>query len=167
MTTRRSIRAAAATTLAATAAACALSAAGPTATASASNWNHRSDYLRFPAPVNYTRCTSRHIRLNGRYWWTLYYQHWAHPEAPEEVDRPVYLRGRYRWLDCLHHHRSSSGTIPYYRHRSWIRNERTGGEVLMKQDLWYWGIEGIAGDGSYDWGSRLFHRRPRAAKGAS
>jgi hypothetical protein len=162
MTARRSIRAAAATALAATAAACALVAAGPTGIASASNWNHRSDYLRFPAPVNYTRCTQRHIRLNGRYWWTLYYKHWAHPEAPEELDRPlpVQLHGRYRWLDCLHYHRLSSGTIPCYRHRSWIRNERTGGEMVFKQDLWYWGIEGIAGDGSYDWGSTLFHITP-------
>jgi hypothetical protein len=71
------------------------------------------------------------------------------------------LHGRYRWLDCLHYHRLSSGTIPFYRHRSWIRNERTGGEIVFKQDLWYWGIEGIAGDGSYDWGSTLFHIRPR------
>ena len=52
MTTRRSIRAVAATTFAVTAAACALSVAGPTATASAETWNHRSDYLRFHAPVN-------------------------------------------------------------------------------------------------------------------
>lgn len=50
--------------IAAIAVACALS-VGPTATASASNWNHRSDYLKFPAPVNYTRCTQRHISLNG------------------------------------------------------------------------------------------------------
>ena len=99
------------TAIAAIAVACALS-VGPTATASASNWNHRSDYLMFPAPVNYTRCTQRHISPNARYWWTLYY-------------------------------------------------ERTGGEVLSAQDLWYWGIEGIAGAGLYDWGSTLFHTRAR------
>jgi hypothetical protein len=146
MTKKRSIRVAAVTALAAMAVACALS-VGPTATASASNWNHRSDYLKFPALVNYTRCTQRHISLNGRYWWTLYYMHWAHPDAPEELDRPlpIQLHGRYRWLDCLHYHRLSSGTIPFYRHRSWIRNERTGGEVLFTQDLGIWGIEGIAG----------------------
>lgn len=157
MTTRRSIRAFAATALAVTAAACALSAAGPTATASAETWNHRSDYLRFPAPVNYKRCTTRHLRLNGNYWWELYYRHWAHPDAPEVVYRHVYLNGRYRWLDCLHYHRSSPGTIPYYLHRSWIRNERTGGEVTYHQDLGVYGIEGISGDGSYDWGSTLRH----------
>jgi hypothetical protein len=167
MTTRRSIRALAATALAVAAAACALSAAGPTATASASNYNHRSDYLRFPAPVNYTKCTRRYITLNGKYEWSLYYQHWAHPDAPEEVYRdPLHLRGRYRWLDCLHYHRSSPGTIPFYRHRSWIRNELTGGEIEYKQDLWVWGIPDLAGDGSYDWGSRLYHIRPRAS-GAS
>jgi hypothetical protein len=164
MTTRLSIRAVAATALAVTAAACALSAAGPTATASADNWNHRSDYLSFPAPVNYTKCTRRYITLNGRYWWTLYYKHWAHPDVWEESyrDPPVYLYGRYRWLDCLHYHRSSPGTIPFYRHRSWLRNERTGGEIEYKQDFWYWGIEDTAGDGLYDWGSYLDHIRPRA-----
>jgi hypothetical protein len=162
MTTRRSIRAIATTAFAATAAACALSAAGASAPASAESWNHRSDYLRFPAPVNYTKCKRRYIRVDGgRYWWTLYYRHWAHLDAPEEVDRRIFLKGRYRWLDCLHYHRSSPGTIPFYRHRSWIRNERTGGEIVYRQDLWYWGIDGISGDGSYDWGSRLYHYVPR------
>jgi hypothetical protein len=38
-------------------------AAGPVASASADNWNIRRDWLRFPAPVNYTNCKLRHIQL--------------------------------------------------------------------------------------------------------
>jgi hypothetical protein len=42
-----------------------------------------------------------------------------------------------------------------HKHRSWIRNERTGGEVLFSQDV----IEGGYGhpSGWYEWGSRLIH----------
>jgi hypothetical protein len=156
MSTRRSLKTIAATALAVTAAACALSAAGPTATASADNWNHRSDYLRFPSPVNYTRCTSRRIRLDGNYRWTVFYQHWAHPDDQRYRDRYLQLHGVYRWLDCLHYYRSSPGTISYYKHRSWIRNEATGGEALWQQDVYEYGVDHL-GDGSYDWGSLLHH----------
>lgn len=148
-------RAIAAAALALTAVACALSAAGPTAPGSTEAWNHRSDYLRFPAPKDYTRCTSRRPRLSGNYRWGLYHQHWAHPDATEVVYRHINLRGVYRLIDCLHYHRSSPGAIPYYRHRSWLRNERTGGEALYQQSFFVWGIEGVAGDGWYDWGSTL------------
>jgi hypothetical protein len=59
--------------LAGAALALALSAVGPVASASADNWHIRRDWLRFPAPVNYTNCKIRHVQLNGRYDRIVYY----------------------------------------------------------------------------------------------
>jgi hypothetical protein len=156
MTERRSIRALVAAALAGALLTLALSAAGPAASASADNWNRRTDSLRFPAPANYTRCTVRHIRLNGRYTWLIYYQYLPDPYQHPARTRTVRLRGRYRWLDCLHSYRPNPGIYFYYKHRSWIRNERTGGEILFSQDV----SEGGYGhpSGWYEWGSRLIHR---------
>jgi hypothetical protein len=155
MTERRSIRTLTIAALVGTALALALSAAGPVASASADNWNRRSDWLRFPAPVNFNRCTIRHIRLNGKYTWLLYYQYSPDPSGHPTRSRTLQLHGRYRWLDCLSTY-SPPGIINYYMHRSWIRNERTGGEVLYRQEVDELGYG--HGSGRYEWGSRLIHR---------
>jgi hypothetical protein len=155
MTQRRSIRSLAAAALAGAALTLALSAAGPTASASADNWNRRADYLRFPAPVNFTRCKIRHLRLNGSYTWLIYHQYSPDPSGHPYRTRTVKLHGRYRWLDCLHTY-APPGILNYYMHRSWIRNERTGGEVLFRLDVSEDGYG--TGDGRYEWGSRLIHR---------
>jgi len=131
-------------------------AGGPVAPASADGFNHRSDWLRFPAPANFSRCTVRHLTLNGKYTWLIYYQYSPYPYGHPAKPRPVELHGRYRWMDCLHSYRPRPDITFYYRHRSWIRNERTGGELEWAQDV----IEGGYGtpSGRYEWGSRLIHR---------
>ena len=106
-------------------------------------------------PVNYTKCMLRHTELNGRYDWIVYYQWTTHPYGHPPKTRTLQLHGRYRWLDCLHSY-APPGIIMYYLHRSWIRNERTGGEVLVRQ-----GVNEISyghGSGRYEWGSMLVHR---------
>ena len=155
MTQRRSMRSLAAAALAGAALALALSAAGPVASASADNWNIRTDWLRFPAPVNYTNCKIRYIKVNGRYDWIVYYQWTTDPYGHPSKRRTLQLHGRYRWLDCLHSY-APPGIIMYYMHRSWLRNERTGGEVLVKQEVDELGYG--HGSGRYEWGSRLVHR---------
>jgi hypothetical protein len=86
----------------------------------------------------------------------IYYQYLPDPYQHPAKTRRVRLRGRYRWLDCLHSYRPSTDIQFYYKHRSWIRNERTGGEVLFSQDVSEGGYG--HGNGWYEWGSRLIHR---------
>lgn len=135
----------------------ALSAAGPVASASADNWNRRVDDLLFPAPLNYNRCTSRDIRLDGRYTWIVYDQYTRDPYGHQARTRILPLHGRYQWLDCLTSYSPGESIYPYYMHRSWITNLHTGGEVLVRmyvypyENRWH-------GTGRYEWGSRLVHR---------
>jgi hypothetical protein len=153
---RRSINALIATVLAGALLTLALSAAGPVASASADNWNRRADYLRFPAPVNFKRCAIRHIRLNGRYTWLIYAQYSPYPPQNHPVrTRTLPLHGRYRWWDCLRSYRPNPGILRYYMHSSGMRNERTGGEVVFRQEV-SGGYDDL--DGRYEWGSRLIHR---------
>jgi hypothetical protein len=133
-----------------------LSSAGPVASATADNWNRRTDKLTFPAPVNYNRCTSRIIALNGRYEWLIYYQFLADPWGHPAKSRILPLRGRYRWLDCISTYSPNDWTQYYYMHRSWIRNQRTGGEVSFSQKVSEGGYG--HGNGWYEWGTRLIHR---------
>jgi hypothetical protein len=156
MTTRRSLRSLAAAALAGAALTLALSAAGPVASASADNWNVRRDWLRFPAPVDYSNCKIRHIRLNGRYDWIVYYQWTRDPYGHPSKTRTLRLHGRYRWWDCLRSYRPNPGIYRYYMHSSGIRNERTGGEVVVRQEVSEAGYG--HGSGRYEWGSRLVHR---------
>ena len=156
MTERRSIRTLVAAAFAGVLLTLALSAAGPVASASADNWNRRADYLRFPAPVNFKRCTIRHIQLNGRYTWLIYYQYSPDPYGHPAKSRTLPLHGRYRWWDCLRSYRPNPGIQRYYMHSSGIRNERTGGEVNFRQEVDELGYG--HGSGRYEWGSRLIHR---------
>jgi hypothetical protein len=156
MTTRRSIRTLVAAALTGAALTLALSAAGPVAPASADNWNKRSDWLRFPAPVNFKRCKIRHITLNGRYTWLIYYQYSPDPSGHPAKSRTLPLHGRYRWWDCLRSYRPNPGIIRYYMHSSGIRNVTTGGEVNFRQEVNELGYG--HGSGRYEWGSRLIHR---------
>lgn len=69
--------------------------------------------------------------------------------------RTLPLHGQYRWWDCLRSYRPNPGIYRYYMHSSGIRNERTGGEAVFRQE--------VSGrnddlDGRYEWGSRLIHR---------
>jgi hypothetical protein len=129
--------------------------AGPPATASASAWNHRWDYLRFPAPIGYSKCVSRRIFLTaGTYRWRLFTAHWAHtPQTNWEPSTIGLHRGWYRWNDCLGYwERASPAPYRYvYRHRSYLNEEATSGGSVKRV---HW-EQGRFGDGSYHWGSAL------------
>ena len=137
----------------------ALSAAGPVASAAADNWNRRWDILRFPAPVNFKRCKIRQIGLNGSYTWLIYAQYSPNVDLNHVVrTRMLPLHGRYRWWDCLRSYRPYPGIYRYYMHSSGVRNERTGGEAVFRQEVSssYYDLEG-----RYEWGSRLIHQPAR------
>jgi hypothetical protein len=140
--------------------------AGPTATASAASWNHRWDFLRFPAPRPYKKCVTRRITFApGRYRWRLFEAHWAHQDRPDQTTSSVrLLRGPHRWTDCLDHFERISGPPRFvYRHRSYLDNTAHPGGPVRRVS---WGLQFLGkefGIGSYHWGSTLTHlvRRQR------
>lgn len=121
---------------------------GPTATASASSWNDRWQFLRFPATLDQAGCEGRSIYLAaGTYRWRLFSAHWAHTDQTRWRFRRIHLRrGHYTWIACI------TKDLRIFRSHSalWERGRPgnpawlTGGKIL-----------GAFGNGTYHWGSAL------------
>jgi hypothetical protein len=138
----------------------AASLAGPTTEASAASWNHRRDYLKFPAPGTYRKCVTRRIFFApGRYRWRLFAAQSGHPNDLDSTASFVHLlRGWHRWTDCLDSFERASGPPRFiYRHHSYLDNTGHPGGPVKRVHWTIWELGERYGTGTYHWGSTLEH----------
>jgi hypothetical protein len=124
-----------------------LVAIGLPASASATSWNDRSQFMHIPGRQSDSLCTWRYLTLGpGNYRWRVFAEHSLHNSHPRVKTRVLHLRhARYQWVDCM----PVSGRG--YGHYSRLYNESHGGEAELKGGY----ILGNYGSGIYRWGSTL------------